>query len=520
MDKEDENCDAKLQIVNRTRKYNVSKKFICSSVPYFEKMFSCDLLESKENKAEMDFDEHAFDAILNWIHSEFFFTQMDYVISFYEAADYLMINDNLLKPCLSYFHENFTLEHLPIVLPQVTKVSKLINLGSIENFICRHFLMINNTNIFLNYPVEVIESILKLDLMVYSEYQIYESIMKWVNKKVDSRKALLPQLLKSVRWSYMDFGDIIKIKDNELIKTLPNLDFIEYYVCFNRCKQNFFISIHQIDTSTLRINAFDNDFFCFMIGDFIQDDSMSLEFVHGEHNSDILFDSGTKGIRIDWIKKTFRWLDFKVKGKTYYSKFIKFIVKFSPSLRVSDDCYFEDKDAKLPDSISSEEKLLLESNGKFIVIGKTTDEKKLFGLFPAKCPSWFNNYRDHERSFKATVLNDVVYILTKDLEFIQFNYETKCFDKSEPFKEEKWDFNDSILTSHQTNDDKVILVNKSSGKVYVFCIKQKKWIEKYRIMTVKFFSDSSCAHVNKLVAFTSTFLPMKVIEPLYDQSDN
>ncbi|XP_015783672.1 uncharacterized protein LOC107361367 [Tetranychus urticae] len=509
----DANFDAKLQIINRTRIYNVSKKFMCSSVPYFEKMFSCDLLESKENKVVLDFDERVLDSILDWVHSESFCMQMDYVISFYEAADYLMINERLFQPCLSYFHDNFTIEHLSVILPQVTKLSKLINSGAIERCICRHFLTITHTNIFLNYPLETVEAILKLDLMIHSEYQIFESIIKWVNKNVDSRKASLPQLLKCVRWSYMDFGDISKIKDNDLIKALPNLDLVKSsYVGFNRSKQNFFISFHQRDASILRLKVFDNDFFCFMIGDFSQDDSISLEFVHGEHISDILFDCGTKGVRIDWVKKAYRWLDFKVVCKTYYIQLWKFIVEVCVD---ENRCYLEDKDSKLHFKDSPEEYLLLESDGKFIAIGK--NEKKWFGIFTAKHGWWFNNYKNYGHSFQATVSDDVVYILTKDLEFIRFNIESRSFDKSEPFKGKGWIYNDLILTSHQTKDDKVILVNKSSGKVYYFCINKMQWIEKCCIMNVNFLSDSSCAPVNQLVAFTSNFLPMKVIEPLYDQ---
>ncbi|XP_025016349.1 uncharacterized protein LOC112538714 [Tetranychus urticae] len=519
MDKEDGN-DEKLKIINRKRKYNVSKKFICSSVPYFEKMFCCDLLESKRSKVELDFDEHVFDAILDWIHSDSFFIQMEYVISFYEAADYLMINERLLEPCLTYFHENFTIDHLTVVLPQVTKVSKILTSGSLNNIICRYFLLIANTDIFLDYPVEVVEAILKLDLMVHSEYQIFESIMKWANEYVKSRKELLPRLLSCVRWSFINSDDICKIKANELIKGLPNFDVIissSVEWGFNRSKQNFFVSIHQRDASTLRIKAFDDDFFCFTIGDFTQDDSMSLKFIHGEHISDILFDSGTKGVRIDWIVKTFRWLDFQVMGKTYYSNLIKFLVEFSDDLS-GYSCCLDDKDVEISFPLADEENLLLESNGKFITIGKTKDEKKWFGLFPVSAPSWFNYFADHKHSFHATVLSDTVYMLTKDLEFIRFDRETKCFDKSEPFKDEKWDFNDLILTSHQTNDDKVILVNKRSGKVHIFCLDEDEWIEKYCIMNVNFCSNNSGSSIAKLIAFTSTFLPMKAIEPLYEHS--
>lgn len=511
-------CDDELKIVNRKREYIVSKKFICSVVPYFEKMFCCDLLESMENKVELNFDEQVFNSIMDWIHSESFTIKVEYVINFYEVADYLMINDRLFEPCLSYFHENFTIRHLPSVLPQVTKVSKLISSGSIENIICRHFLSILNTEIFLDYPVETVEAILKLDLVVYSEFQIFESIVKWVAKKVTRRRFFM-QLLNCVRWRFMDLNDLRRVVNHEFVKTLANYksaitNTVEYE--FDRSHQRFFISIHQKDDVTLQIKVLDNDFLCLTIGDFTQDDSISLEFVHDEHTSDILFDSGTRGVRINWHKKTYRWLDFKVAGKTYYSQLSKFVV-MCPTQPSAFDCYLEYNDKKLDTPVYSDDCLLLESNGKFILIGKTQSYQSWFVLFPVRDPCYFRNYKDYRQSFRATVIDKVVYILKNDLEFIQFNIESKYLNKSKPFKDEKLDFNDLILTSHQTGDDKVFLINKSSGKIHVFCISKNEWSESYRVMDVNLVSDSSKIPVKKLITITSALLPMKNIKPLNKQ---
>ncbi|XP_025016366.1 kelch-like protein 6 isoform X2 [Tetranychus urticae] len=330
MDEVHQNCDDELIIMNRRCEYCVSKKFICSVVPYFKKLFSSDKLTSKENKVTLDFDERAFDALLDWIHTGLFIIQMDYVISFYEAADYLKIDDRLWDPCINYFHDNFTIEHLPVVLHQVTPKSLLINSGAVNSFICRHFLKIANTNIFLDYPVATIEHILKLDLMIYSEYQIFESIMKWVNKNVYSRKGLLSRLLRFVRWSFMDSVGSSKIKDNELIKTIKNFDSIisSNGDCgFNRCKQNYFVAIQELIDAKLRISIFDKDLFCLPIGDFSEDRTMSLEFVHEENISDILFDAGRRCIRIDWIKKTYTWIEVDANG-LYYSETHKLVVNF------------------------------------------------------------------------------------------------------------------------------------------------------------------------------------------------
>ncbi|XP_025016374.1 uncharacterized protein LOC107361352 isoform X2 [Tetranychus urticae] len=248
-----------------------------------------------------------------------------------------------------------------------------------------------------------------------------------------------------------------------------------------------------------------------MVGDFTQDNTMTLDFFHGENISDILFDSEKKAIRIDWSKKTFRWLDSKV-NTINYSKLHHTIIQFFNLSRFS--CYLEATGSNPSSPISMEENLLLESVDQYIVIGKIKDDKRWYGQFPVIHHSWFTHY-DNQRTLHVTVLDKVVYILTRGLEFIQFDYEAKCFNKSEPFKDQKWDFNDLILTSHQSKDDKVILINKSSGKMYVYLINQKKWIEKYRINIVNFGSSNSNVNSNELIAFTSTFLQMKNIKPLY-----
>ncbi|XP_015783767.1 kelch-like protein 8 [Tetranychus urticae] len=518
MDEVDQNCDDELIIVNRRCEYCVSKKFICSVVPYFKKLFSSDKLTSKENKVTLDFDERSFDALLNWVHTDVFIIRMDYVISFYEAADYLKIDDCLREPFIDYFNDNFTMELLPVVLRQVTQKSPLINSGAVNSFICRHFLKIANTDTFLDYPVETLEHILQLDLMIHSEYQVFESIMKWVNNNGDSRKELLPQLLRCVRWSTIDPFGLSKVKENEFIKTLQNFDSIissKSDCGFNRSKQNYFVSLHRLGNSKLRINIFDKKLFSLPIGDFTKDDTMSTQFVH-ENISDILFDSGRKGIRVDWNKKTFAWLDIDDYDGIYYKEMYKLIVNFQND-RSEYSCYLDAKATALPETTPRNSYLLLEHEDSFVCIGETHDDNKYFGIFPVTDSSWFNFYMNGcGYEFHATILDNVVYVLTEEFNFFQFNMETRSYNKNKLFKGAK-DLHPAelILTSLHTEDDKIILIDGSTGKFYVYCIKQKKWFKKYEIFNVNPNSKDSHEDIHELMAFTSTFLPMKNIKPMF-----
>ncbi|XP_015783777.1 uncharacterized protein LOC107361459 [Tetranychus urticae] len=576
----------KLTIINGSKIYRVSKKFICSSIPYFESMFCSDLLEAQENKVELDLDEHSFDCVLNWIHSDSVQIEMESVITLLDVADYLLLND-LSEDCYSYFHAYFTIEHLPVVIPQVTKTSKLINSGALNTFICHHFLKIAKTSIFLNYPVETLEYICKLDLMISSEYQVLEAINDWIKFKAGLRKEYRLQLLRCIRWRYAGTDISSKILDVPYIATIQDVDEIlcspsssKLECTSNRTKQCLLISIQRINDMCLNIRVLQSQFWL-PIGYFNLDDSMSLEFVHGENISDVLYDCGTKGVRIDWEGKKFCWLNLE-SDESYYQQINKLIVssqtKSSTILYLDDKCFgnaddplidlfhlrssatsrrlptvssashsraFVDpwddwsdcgcssypsrvtrrklplvllndsENEDVPTSVPSEndEKLLLESDGEFIVVGKTKDNK-FYTLFPVRHPEWFKmeNYVNYDqRSFIATILGSNIFILTKKLKFIQFDYKTQTFKQTVPFKGNQLKFMDLIITSLLDNDYKIVLIHKSSGKIHYFNIDSQTWTE----TNISNRKPNQTNSKDCIMASTSVFLPLDKIKPYF-----
>ncbi|XP_015783176.1 uncharacterized protein LOC107360972 [Tetranychus urticae] len=548
----------KLTIMNRSKIYHVSKKFICSSIPYFEKMFCCDLLEGKENTVQLDLDEHSFDCVLNWIHSDSVQIEIENVIALFDVADYLMLND-LSKDCYSYFHANFTIEHLPIVIPQVTKTSKLINSGSLNTFICRHFLKIVKTSIFLKYPVETVEYICKLDLMISSEYQVLEAINDWIKFKADDRKDCLLRLLKCIRWCYAGTDISLKIMVIPYIATIQDINEIlcspgncKLGCASNRTNQCLLVSIQETEDLILSIRVLQSHSWL-PVGNFNFDDSMSLEFVHGENVSDILYDCGTKGVRIDWEAKKFCWLNF-YSDDSYYLQINKLIVcnqiasstilylkdnfggcvddpfielfhlRLFPTSRrrhIEDGAWAhewaEDFDfcVKSPKchgavkiSVENDERLLLESDGKFIVVGKSKD-KHFYALFQVRHLEWYKMkyYVDYdERTFIATVLGSNIFILTQKLRFIQFNYETNVYKKTAPFRDSELEFVDLIITSQQDNN-KILLVHKSSGKIHYFNIDSQTWTE----TSIKYRKPDQIDSNDCIMTSTTVFLPLDKI---------
>ncbi|XP_015783801.1 uncharacterized protein LOC107361479 [Tetranychus urticae] len=607
----------KLMAINGSKTFHVLKKLI-STLPAFEKLFCCDLLEARESKVGSDLYKQTLDSVLNATRPESIPIKMESVIALFDVADNLTLN-NLSKDCYSYFHANFTIEHLPVIIPQVTKTSKLINSGALNTFICRHFLKIVKTSIFLNYPVETVEYICGLDLLISSEYQVLEAINDWVKAKADDRKDYRLRLLRCIRWCYAGTDISSKIMELPYIATIQDIDKIlcspgnsKHKCPYNRTDQCLLMFIQKIDDMVLSIRVLQSQSWL-PVGIFNLDDAMSLELVHGENISDVLYDCGTKGVRIDWEAKKFRWLNFE-SDESYYLQINKLIVssQTAPStiLYLEDKCggYADDPFIELfhlrslatsrrripaPDSsdpqslvnsnefdhvkphdgrllgynpvpvqdsrsqadrsdiirvlpphlfpliytlalqtsgqsaihdvpstipLENDERLPLESDGKFIVVGKTKDDK-FYALFPVRHHEWFKikyyvNY--DERSFIATVLGSNIFILTQKRQFIQFNYENNSFIKTAPFKDNKLKFMDLIITSRQDNDNKIVLIDKSCGKIHYFNIDSQTWTETSN-------SNRRPNQTNRkdfIMTATTVFLPLDKVKPCIKRKFN
>ena len=328
----DEDSDF-LEVVNRSKCYKLSKKILCSSIPYFEKMFCCDLLESKQNKVTMDLDESGFNNVLSYVYSNSFILNTGNVLQTYDCCEYLMIDD-LQKECSQFFYDNFNIENLPIILQSIGDCSKLITSKTINCFICRHFLKISNTHAFYRFSVDVIEYICSLNLGIDSEYQVFDAIKRWIEFDLEGgRRDHIKQLMMLVRWCYVSPEDLDKIKQTKLI--LNSNKFPEIMCspneCKNGCSSNRIITkplmtINSVDESTIDLVAIDGPFYCYPCGHFKLDETLSTSIFTDENVIDFFYDSGRKGIRVDWKDKKFKHLDIIGNDDSYHNQIYKYIM--------------------------------------------------------------------------------------------------------------------------------------------------------------------------------------------------
>ncbi|XP_015794265.1 uncharacterized protein LOC107370825 [Tetranychus urticae] len=487
--------DYQLTIVNRSVEHRIGKRLI-REIPYFEKIHH-DLKGSKENKIELDFDEQTLVSFLNWIELGYIFMEMKNIMHMCNIADYFVLK-SVINNIEIYFHNNFKIEHLPIVLPQVTTTSKLINSGALNAFLCRHFSKIANTTVWLDYPVEIIKYICNLEVMVHSEIQVFEAIYRWMKHNPESRKCYLDGLLNHVRWCHLEAKDLALIEENEFFKSSgfkPIICPSRKLNCdcgLNRTDRNYFIMIEKLGDSVLRIKVLDNNLLPLFNRIMKPDASLPSHILPDQHISDISFHFGNQIIRVDWNRNKYKYLS--AQHDSYFQRIFKYIFE-KDGHHIENYCDWN---------------RFLEANERCILINFCSQLARYWPKHTAEDTEIFS---DKNHAILATVLNNNIYLLTKKLEFIQsdiyFQKHVTLYKYSNRPKTGSIDYSDHfILTSKQSNDDRVILIDTHTKDARCFNVSTREWSSINHII----YPDSneqqeSCS----LLTFTSAFISMDII---------
>uniref|UniRef100_T1JYD7 BACK domain-containing protein n=1 Tax=Tetranychus urticae TaxID=32264 RepID=T1JYD7_TETUR len=447
--------------------------------------------------------------------------EMDYVIDLCELADYLGL-DVISKECSRYFEDNFTIEHLPIIIPQVTATSKCISSGALNAFICRNFLKIKNLyadsidnskkTFWLEYPIEIIEYICALDLMIYSEYQVFDAIMKWIAFKDFSRKCHLAGLLKLVRWCHLTDEDLSRIKENGLFKS-SGFEPIFCYprkvdcVCtFNRTKQNFVVMIDSFEgSSDLRINVLDNNLIQLFSKVIKYDDKITKEIFHDEAIFDITYDAGSMigAFRIDWKRNKY----------TY--------VQSDLSFNILQRCVIRNKEDDQPlyvnvgamwEAIVKDGYLILEAAEAFIMI---TFERGYLNYFSR--PLNTDRTRWHIFDSSAILLYNAIYLFN-NFALYEFKIQDNVLMQTWSHRLccNEFSFEDTLLTSSPAGD-KIMVINKYTRNYICFDVNTK---QSSTGQIISYSSTPDQKESNGLRTLTQAFLPLNAIRTCLNTESN
>ncbi|XP_053203261.1 uncharacterized protein LOC128387960 [Panonychus citri] len=338
-------------IVNRKKSYEISKQKL-SSIPYFVKLFAdsdCDT-----TKIELDLDENSFDNIVDFIVNNHLSISMENAFSMMEIADYLGMDD-IKQKYYACFVSNFNIKLLGEFLDFYENREYPANFteNKVKSFIGKYFVPISNTRAFLKFPVALIERILKMNLIspisnlvVSYEYQIVEAIDRWIKFDEQDRKQHLPHLMKFVNFCHLkerEITDVVFKEMKNFTGILANFGFhfhtqqlkehsphaCQPEFCQSDCKSNrhsykSLVSIYELGEDNIEIRRLSRSNNWTKSYQFTRDETMSTSLIEADHIVDIIYDSGRKGIRIDWNTKKFRNLKMFGGDDSYYGQVYKY----------------------------------------------------------------------------------------------------------------------------------------------------------------------------------------------------
>ncbi|XP_053203250.1 uncharacterized protein LOC128387952 [Panonychus citri] len=336
--------DPKVTIVNRKKSYEISKQKL-SSIPYFVKLFAdsdCDT-----TKIELDLDKNSFDNIVDFIVNNHLSISMENAFSMMEIADYLEMDD-IKQKYYDCIVSNFNIKLLGEFLDfyKNREYPENFTENKVKSFIEKYFVPISNTRAFLKFPVALIERILKMNLVVSYEYQIVEAIDRWVKFNEQDRKQHLPHLMKFVNFCHLTEKEITRAVFKEtknFTGILANFGFhfhtqqlkehsphaCQPEFCQSDCKSNrhsykSLVSIYELGEDEIEIRRLSRSNNWTKSYQFTRDETMSTSLIEAGHIVDIIYDSGRKGIRIDWNTKKFRYMKMFGGDDSYYGQVYKY----------------------------------------------------------------------------------------------------------------------------------------------------------------------------------------------------
>ncbi|XP_015791085.1 kelch-like protein 26 [Tetranychus urticae] len=307
-------------IMNGDKKYQVHKHILSTAIPYFDKKFTSGLKESSSQVINLDHPPNAFDLIIEWAYGSKIKITKENAVDLFHLADYMNI-PKLTTVCLNFLWNNFSDSPFIDVGHWINQIATEEVNNVIDRYICSNFLDIVNTDSFLDYDVDTVAHMLSLhDLDIDDEIQVFDAIIRWIQKSVE-RQSHLPKLLKKITWA-----DINGVQFMNRIDKLPWIEKCDEVrpVIMAAFELSYFKSLKQIQVNDVNFKRISLNRFHYAIyrktdasiiahnfngnyGKIIFSENRSLPTANfgDSHISEHNIDSDVV-IRIDWKNKTYR----------------------------------------------------------------------------------------------------------------------------------------------------------------------------------------------------------------------
>lgn len=191
-------CDVTLKVEDQS--FTGHRLVLAASIPYFHAMFMHDMVESKQRDITIQgIDAVALGALVNFAYSGRVTINTNNVQSLMVGAAFLQL-PRVRNACADFLKKRFHPHNVLGIRQFADTLGCSVLVEAADKYMHQYFHDVSLSEEYYNLNVSELLDIVKRDeLHVISEEQVFEAIMRWVKKDLETRKSELPRLLASVR---------------------------------------------------------------------------------------------------------------------------------------------------------------------------------------------------------------------------------------------------------------------------------------------------------------------------------
>lgn len=190
-------CDITIKVEDSC--FSAHRIVLCATIPYFQAMFTSDMLESKQKEVEVrGIDPGTMESLIQFAYSGKVTIHPGNCHSLMVGASYLQLTQ-VRDACANYFKQRLDCSNVLSIQSFAETLSCTSLAEAADKFLEKNFPQVAEEEEFTNIEVEQIQELLNRDTLCVSEEGAFEALIRWVKKDPEGRSKHLPNLLAQVR---------------------------------------------------------------------------------------------------------------------------------------------------------------------------------------------------------------------------------------------------------------------------------------------------------------------------------
>lgn len=217
-------CDVNLLVGEPQRRIAAHRLVLASCSPYFQAMFTSELIESRQRDITLQgVDADAIELLVDFAYTARIQVSEDNVQALLPASSLLQLT-SVKDACCEFLKNQLHPSNCLGIRAFADTHTCVDLLESSHRFALQHFLQVSQTEEFMLLSVEqVLDLISNSDVNVENEEQVYNAVINWVKFDVDNRREFVRDLLPFVRLPLLTRECLMsRVESEELIRNTPD----------------------------------------------------------------------------------------------------------------------------------------------------------------------------------------------------------------------------------------------------------------------------------------------------------